>query len=209
MRSADILEDVQLRPSDAASPTASQTDSLDDSTSGAPPRDAIRLLLQSPAKLFLYWTHAHDPRATLREAFGELAARYRLMVRLVKVESGEEFMLPASPDRVQWFEVYPSHVYRADVGFFAEGRPFVCLLASNVVETPPDAVSSHTDAAPEFQSGTGEFARVLSEAGYERYALSLTPDELTGSRQDVSAPPAAPRAARVLVANAADEYPHH
>jgi len=162
-------------------------------------RDSIQLLLQSPNKLFLYWSFAHDPRPALRAAFGELAAHYRLAVRLVKVESGEEFLLDAPPERMQWFEVYPRHVYRADVGFHATGRPFVRLLSSTEVRTPPDSASHLSADEHEFHIETEEFARLLGGAGYESYARGLT-----------NAPGGNPNEPDGLVdiTKAASEYPH-
>lgn len=178
-------------------------------------RDSIQLLLQSPNKLFLYWSFAADPRAALRSAFGELAAHYTLAVRLVKVESGEEFLLDAPAERMQWFEVYPRHLYRAEVGFHAAHRPFVRLLSSNEVRTPPDSASHMSDAGREFGVEPEAFARLLCGAGYESYARGLTNDSGgDASRQnglvdiikaaDAGAS-ASPHAARE---EAADEYPH-
>ncbi|HEY0100170.1 MAG TPA: DUF4912 domain-containing protein [Pyrinomonadaceae bacterium] len=178
-------------------------------------RDSIQLLLQSPNKLFLYWSFANDPRVALRSAFGELAAHYRLAVRLVKVESGEEFLLDAPGERMQWFEVYPRHVYRADVGFHAAGRPFVRLLSSGEVRTPPDSASHLSAQEPEFQVKPDEFARLLDGAGYGSYARGLTnePDANAGGRSGLAAiikdasedASAGQHAARE---DAADEYPH-
>jgi hypothetical protein len=177
-------------------------------------RDSIQLLLQSPNKLFLYWSFATDPRAALRSAFGELAAHYRLAVRLVKVESGEEFVLDAPSERMQWFEVYPRHVYRADVGFHAANRPFVRLLSSTEVRTPPDSASHLSADEQEFQVEPDEFARLLGGAGYESYARGLTneTDGDTGQRsghdgivKDSSQGAPQSHAARDA---AADEYPH-
>lgn len=149
-------------------------DVLDNILPFALKRDFIQLLLQSPHRLYLYWTFARDPHQTLREAFGELAAHYRLSVRLVRVETGEEFVLDAPRERAQWFEVYPSHVYRAEVGFHAPGRPFVRLLSSNAVTTPPDRASHLSDAQEEFQLEADEFAQLLGGAAYERYARPAT-----------------------------------
>jgi hypothetical protein len=183
LRAADTLEETPatdaLNDVDAAH-VRTLTGALDDDS---PPhallkRDFIQLLLQSPHRLYLYWTFARDPHATLREAFGELAAQYRLAVRLVKVESGEEFLLDAAGgERAQWLEVYPRHVYRAEVGFHAAGRPFVRLLASNTVSTPPDRASQLSDTEREFQLGANEFAQLLGGAGYERYAHGLGDDD--------------------------------
>ena len=179
-------------------------------------RDSIQLLLQSPNKLFLYWSFATDPHATLRAAFGELAAHYRLAVRLVKVESGEEFVLDAPKERMQWFEVYPRHVYRADVGFHAESRPFVRLLSSNELSTPPDRASEVSADEQEFQVKAEEYVRLLSGAGYERYAQGLTSEPVGGggnvNRQpnpDGGEERHAPQTASAHVSREdANEYPH-
>jgi len=176
-------------------------------------RDSIQLLLQSPNKLFLYWSFATDPHATLRAAFGELAVHYRLAVRLVKVESGEEFVLDAPKERMQWFEVYPRHVYRADVGFHAESRPFVRLLSSNELSTPPDRASEVSAEEQEFQVKAEEYVRLLSGAGYERYAQGLTgePDgNISGQHDpDDSVETLTPQAASAHVSREdANEYPH-
>jgi hypothetical protein len=202
---------------------ASATDAAADAHAAAPPpdaladlscvvlkRDFIQLLLQSPYRLYLYWTFARDPHTTLREAFGELAAHYRLAVRLIKVESDEEFLPGAPGERAQWFEVFPQHVYRAEVGFHAPGRPFVRLLSSNVVTTPPDRASHLSDTKQEFELQPKEFAQLLGGAGYERYARGLDDaaashgDAQSGASGAVEPQDAGARAMR----EAADEYPH-
>ena len=206
------LRDDRLEETPAtAAESAPARDALDNVLPFALKRDYIRLLLQSPHRLYLYWTFAHDPHATLREAFGALAAHYRLAVRLVKVESGEEFLLDVPGTGAQWFDVYPRHVYRAEVGFRAAGRPFVRLLSSNVVTTPPDSASHLSDEAEEFQLEAGEFARLLGGAGYERYARGLGHDA-SGVNIDaqIGGTAAGRQGAVAHVAGeaAADEYPH-
>jgi hypothetical protein len=218
LRADDTLEethasDARLAPAPApAAAHAPAPDALADLPSVVLKRDFIQLLLQSPHRLYLYWTFARDPHATLREAFGELAAHYRLAVRLVKVESGEEFLLDASRERAQWFEVYPRHAYRAEVGFHAPGRPFVRLLASNTVTTPPDRASHLSAAEQEFRVGADEFARLLGGAGYERYAHGLADDAgaVRDDGQDGGAFAADERqdAGARVAREAADEYPH-
>jgi len=198
---------------DAAAANAHMPDALDDLMPVVLKRDFISLLLQSPHRLYLYWTFARDPHVTLREAFGHLAAHYRLAVRLVNVESGEEFLQDASRERAQWFEVYPRHVYRAEVGFHAPGRPFVRLLSSNAVTTPRDCASQLSDEAEEFQLGAGEFARLLGGAGYERYAQGLAGDAAGGANpnaQDGGAFVSAERRGAGIrsAREGADEYPH-
>ena len=136
--------------------------------------DLARLLVQSPYKIFLYWSHARDPFATLRKAFGETQSSYTLAIRLRDTESGAEDFFEASPTHSQWFDASPGRSYRADVGLFAPERPFIRLLSSDVIQTPRVGVSARSDHTPEFNITAPEFARVLNEAGFARDALGVT-----------------------------------
>ena len=133
----------------------------------------IRLLAQSPRRLFLYWEFRQDPFETLRRAFRWQAERYRLGVKLIDLETGGEVLYMASPTRSQWFDVQQGHSYRADVGFYAQGQAFIRLLSSTPTRTPRASVSRRTDSRPEFRVSAGEFARVLDDAGYVSDALEV------------------------------------
>ncbi len=116
---------------------------------------------------------------------------------------------------MQWFEVYPRHVYRADVGFHAASRPFVRLLSSNELSTPPDRASQMSAEEQEFHVKAEEYVRLLSGAGYGRYARGLTGEPSGGknvSRQqghDDDVESHAPQAANAhLSREEANEYPH-
>ena len=134
----------------------------------------IRLLAQSPRRLYLYWEFLRDPYETLRRAFRWQADRYRLVVRLVDLENGGETLHVASPTRSQWFNAQQGHSYRADVGFYAEGRAFIRLLSSTATRTPRAAVSRRADSSPRFRVSPSEFARVLDDAGYLSDALEIS-----------------------------------
>ena len=134
----------------------------------------IRLLAQSPRRLFLYWEFKQDPFETLRRAFRFQAERYRLAVKLIDLEAGGETLHFASPMRSQWFDVQQGRSYRADVGFYAQGRAFIRLLSSTVTRTPRASISHRADSRPEFRVSAGEFARVLDDAGYVSDALEVS-----------------------------------
>ena len=137
--------------------------------------DMIRLLAQSPYKLFLYWSHARDPFAILGRGFGNTAAQYRMAVRLIDVESSDRSLAEASVfARNHWFSARAGRAYRAEVGLFAPGHPFIRLLTSAEVRTPRASVSEITDDSALFAASAPEFARVLNEAGYTSDALEVT-----------------------------------
>ena len=138
-------------------------------------RDNARLLAQSPRKVYLYWDLAGDPFATLRQAFGPQAAdSYRLMARLVNVDTGDEIWSDAASSRTQSFTVQPDQAYQAEIGLFAEGRAFIRLLASEIVRTPRASVVARAATDADFRVNSHDFARVLDEAGYVGDALEVT-----------------------------------
>ena len=134
----------------------------------------IRLLPQSPRRLYLYWEFERDPFETLQRAFGSQADHYELVVRLVDLATGAETMHSAAPARSQWLDVGPGHSYRADVGLYARGLAFIRLLSSATAQTPRASVSRSADSAPEFQVSANDFARVLDDAGYVSDALEVS-----------------------------------
>lgn len=146
--------------------------------------DRIRLLAQSPRKLYLYWELARSPFETLRRAFGSRAGDYTLVVKLTDLRTNSETLYLASTTRAQWFDAQPGHAYRADLGLYARGRAFIRLLSSAKSETPRAGVSRRGDHEPEFRVSADEFARVLDNAGYVSDALEVSleaADQATGN----------------------------
>ncbi|HEX8160264.1 MAG TPA: DUF4912 domain-containing protein [Pyrinomonadaceae bacterium] len=133
----------------------------------SPARDVARLVAQSPRVLFFFWGFARDPREALRRALGAAGEPLQLAVRLVDLE-GEEVATYAAAHDAQsiWFEARPRRAYRAEVGFFAPGSPFVRVLASNVVETAPDGPSEVSEDAADFHVSEPDFARILAASGF-------------------------------------------
>lgn len=136
--------------------------------------DRVRLLIQSPRRLYLYWSFAQDPFITLRRAFNSQFTKYELVVRLVDLDNDLESWHTAAPARSQWFNVSPGRTYRADIGFYAQNRAFIRLLSSNVITTPRAGVAQQADSHPQWKVSAEQFARVLDEAGYVSDALEVT-----------------------------------
>ncbi|HEX8709040.1 MAG TPA: DUF4912 domain-containing protein, partial [Pyrinomonadaceae bacterium] len=166
--------------------------------------DRIRLLAQSPRRLYLYWELKRDPFETLQRAFGSRAGLYALVVRLTALADGGESLHAASPTRSQWFDVRPDNSYRADLGLYSRGRAFIRLLSSNVAQTPRAGVARAVDPTPEFRVEPEEFARVLDDAGYAADALEVTL-EAADATTDNSATLAVARRFAAMDAPALDE----
>ena len=155
--------------------TGAAASALDEALPETRPFDRIRLLIQSPRKLYLYWELAHDPFIALSQSVGAAqAASYKLAVRLTSVDDGAEHLREANTQtRGEWFDVFPGNAYKADIGLFAQGRAFIRLLSSNTVRTPRASVSSLIETSPEFRVAPMDFARVLDKAGYASDALEV------------------------------------
>lgn len=135
--------------------------------------DRVRLLPQSPRRIYLYWELARDPFATLSRAFGARAEDYRMVARLTNLDTNEESLHEASETRSQWFDAQPNHAYRVEVGLYAPGGSFIRLLSSNVMRTPRASVSLQTAPSPEWRVSPEQFSRVLDDAGYVSDALEV------------------------------------
>jgi len=150
----------------------------DDPLPPPPARDRIRLLVQSPYRIFLYWNFAENPFAALARAFGDRAARFRFGVRLRDESNGTVDFHPAWMDATgqageYWFNAQPGRTYSAQVGFVTERNFFIRSLASETARTPRMSVSPLVDAAPAFVPSPDEFAGVLRETGYVGDALAV------------------------------------
>lgn len=154
--------------------TAKRLDAIsgDDPLPLAYARDQIRLVAQSPYKLFLHWNLARDPRVALRRLTTDTRA-YHLAVRLVDTETMTETLYEAFETRTQWFDVRADTSYRADVGFAAATLPFIRLIKSNTVQTPRAGVAREVAASAQFKVDAAEFVDLLDESGYVSDAVEV------------------------------------
>lgn len=144
------------------------------------PENRARLQIQSPTKLFFYWSLKSNPFEILRRIFGGHAGEYTLVVKLQNQTGETENIFPIDASGSTWFDVESGARYRAEVGFSAPRRPFVRLLFSNTVETPRSAPSPVLDSLPQFAVTAREFAEVLDVSGYRQdaFEVALTSDNI-------------------------------
>ena len=137
------------------------------------PENRARLQIQSPTKIFFYWSLKSNPFATLQKIFSGRGGNYALVAKLQNRTDGTEQIFPIDTSGSWWFDVEPDSQYRAEVGFFDARRPFIRLLFSNTVETPRRAPSPHFDRAAQFVVSAREFAEVLDVSGYRQDAFEI------------------------------------
>lgn len=148
-----------------------------------PQENRARLQVQSPNRIFLYWTTRHNPSETLRRALPTRHENFTLTAKLVNLNDGTEEVFPIGNSGSWWFDVDSNTAYRAEIGFFAAGRPFVRLMSSNTIETPRHAPSPNTDWSTDFVVSADKFAEVLDAAGYaqDSFDVAIAGDDARAS----------------------------
>lgn len=138
-----------------------------------PQINRARLQVQSPNRIFLYWSLAGNPFATLQKAFGNRATNYNLVIKFRNLSHGGEQLFPIGREGNWWFDAQPNARFQVDLGLFAQNRPFIRLFSSNAVETPRSAPSPRADTEADWQVSRVQFARVLDVSGYTHDALPV------------------------------------
>ncbi len=136
-------------------------------------RNRARIQMQSPTRLYLYWSIKNNPFHTLRKIFGGKTGTYVLIAKLINRTKNTEQLFPIEPEGNWWFEVDSDSEYIAEIGFYAPNRPFIRIMYSNSVRTPRKSPSRRLDYTPSFKVDAYKFAEVLDAAGYQRDAFEV------------------------------------
>lgn len=136
-------------------------------------QNRARLLMQTPNRLFFYWSIGSNPFQNLNKALGSRTASYTLVLKLVDLTRETEEIHPAEPDGSWWFNVESDSRYRAEIGFYAPNRPYVRALYSNTIETPRKSPSPRVDTEADWAIPAAKFAQVLEVAGFSQDAFDV------------------------------------
>ena len=132
-----------------------------------------KLLMQTPNRLFFYWTVGKNPFKTLNRVVGSDTGSYSLVVKLVNLKSDVEELHAAESEGSWWFDVDADTPYRAEIGFYAPNRPYVRIMYSNVVETPRKSPSPRVASSADWTVASDKFAQVLDVAGFSQDAFDV------------------------------------
>ena len=136
-------------------------------------QNRARLLMQSPNRLFFYWSLGSNPFQKLNQALGAETAGYTLVLKLVDLKRDLERIHAADADGSWWFDVEADGEYRAEIGFYAPNRPYVRAVFSNTIQTPRNSPSPRADTEADWSISADRFARVLEVAGFTEDAFDV------------------------------------
>jgi hypothetical protein len=138
-----------------------------------PNENRARLQMQSPTRLYFYWSIKNNPFQTLNRAFGGNAGNYTLVVKLINRTRNSEEIIPIEAEGATWFDVDADSSYRTEIGFYHAHRPFVRVMFSNTIDTPRRNPSPRRDFSSDWAVTAGEFAQVLDASGYAQDAVEV------------------------------------
>jgi hypothetical protein len=150
-----------------------------------PKENRARLQMQSPTKLYFYWSVKNNPFQTLNKVFKGNTGNYTLVTKLKNKTKGTEELFKVEPEGNWWFNVDADADYIAELGFYAPNRPFIRVMFSNEIRTPRKNPSKRRDYTPSFNVNAYQFAEVLDVAGYQRDAFEVAfagDDEVSANR---------------------------
>src|SRR6476661_3823439 len=127
-----------------------------------------RLAMQTPNRLFFYWSTGENPFQTLSHAIRDQASNYSLVLKLTDLKRGTELIRPIEAEGSWWFDVEADGEYRAEIGFYSPSRPYIRILYSNTVQTPRKSPSRHTADEAEWRVSSDRFAKVLNVSGFKQ-----------------------------------------
>lgn len=146
-------------------------------------QNRARLQVQSPNRMFFYWSLKANPYQALNKSLGMETAGYTLALRLIDTESEREELHAVEPEGSYWFATDAGRTYRVEIGFYSPSRPFVRILFSNTVTTPRKSPSTRAADASEWRVTADKFAEVLDVSGFEKDAfdVALAGDDVESS----------------------------
>ncbi|MEQ1646164.1 MAG: DUF4912 domain-containing protein, partial [Pyrinomonadaceae bacterium] len=132
-----------------------------------------RLLMQSPTRLYFYWSVRNNPWQQLKHIFGNDLGSYTLVLKLTDIKRGTEEIQPCEAEGNWWFAVEPDSEYQAEIGFYAVNRPYFRVIYSNTIQTPRRSPSARPASDATWTVSANKFAEVLDVAGFSRDAFDV------------------------------------
>ncbi|MEZ5423877.1 MAG: DUF4912 domain-containing protein [Pyrinomonadaceae bacterium] len=137
-------------------------------------QNRARLLMQSPTRLYFYWSLKEDPWQQIHRTFGESgSASYMLVLKLKDLSRDIEEIHRVEREGNWWFEVEPDGRYSAEIGFYSPSRPYFRIVYSNTIETPRRGPSPMPAKDAEWRISANKFAQVLDVSGFQRDAFDV------------------------------------
>jgi hypothetical protein len=132
-----------------------------------------RLQMQTPNRVYFYWSMKNNPFQVLSKVFGDDRGSYTLVLKLINTSRKTEEIHAVDAEGNYWFNVDPDSSYRAEIGFYAPNRPYFRALYSNTLTTPRKSPSPRVATEADWNIPAQKFAKVLDASGFKQDAFDV------------------------------------
>ncbi|HKX29383.1 MAG TPA: DUF4912 domain-containing protein [Blastocatellia bacterium] len=127
--------------------------------------DMMRLMVQDPFRIFVYWQLKDNPFDRLRKIFPKNGTNnFHTVLKLIDETNNISVFFDAAFSREYWFNVFPDRQYRTELGLRSPNYGYVKLLSSQSVSTPRGGPSDRVAEEAEYHVSTDEFLEVLRDS---------------------------------------------
>lgn len=132
-----------------------------------------RLQMQSPNRIYFYWSIKNNPFQILQKVFSGSTGSYQLVAKFVNLKNEHEEIRAVDAEGNYWFNADSDAEYRAEIGFYAPNRPYIRVIFSNTVETPRKSPSPRAASDADWAISSNAFAQVLDNSGFRQDAFEV------------------------------------
>jgi len=132
-----------------------------------------KLLMQSPNRLYFYWSIKNNPFQILQKVFAGNTGSYQLVAKFVNLKNEREEIRAVDAEGNYWFNADSDAEYRAEIGFYAPNRPYIRVIFSNTIETPRKSPSPRIATDADWAISSNSFAQILDISGFKQDAFEV------------------------------------
>lgn len=132
-----------------------------------------RLQMQSPNRIFFYWSIKNNPFQILQKVFSGNTGSYQLVAKFVNLKTEHEEIRAVDAEGNYWFNADSDAKYRAEIGFYAPNRPYIRVIFSNTIETPRKSPSPRAASDADWAISSNAFAEILDNSGFRQDAFEV------------------------------------
>lgn len=132
-----------------------------------------RLQMQSPNRIYFYWSIKNNPFQILQKVFSGSTGSYQLIAKFVNLKNEHEEIRAVDAEGNYWFNADSDAAYRAEIGFYAPNRPYIRVIFSNTIETPRKSPSPRAASSADWAISSNAFAQVLDNSGFRQDAFEV------------------------------------
>jgi len=129
--------------------------------------DLVRVLVQDPFCIYIYWELRQATLNGLRTIFStDDFAGFKIVLRLIELRGNHEAFFEVGAKGDYWMGVYPDRRYQVEIGARSPKHGYVKFIGSNIVETPRGTVSVEVAEDSRYRVDQAEFIDVLEASGF-------------------------------------------